>query len=309
VLASSSACVLHVPLAGNYAGPVPRPQISVATVAEPAPLASDELRRDRARFSVRDLAIPAVDEERRVDFEYYDVDGDDRKPVVVLLPIFNGQLSITRFFARYFANQGWGAIVIVRGRDAMDGLTAPDETIRANVRDYRRVLDWAEHQPEIDAARMGLLGISFGAIDAVVLAALDDRIDALVTLMGGGDLSDVMVGTHYRPVARTVHELAENEGITKDALRDEIDARIETDPLELARYIDAERVLMVLARTDVIVPFATQEALRESMGEPETLYLPTGHRPSVVYFPALRSRAYEFFARQFALAGTPVAAN
>lgn len=38
------------------------------------------------------------------------------------------------------------------------------------MRDYRRVLDWAEHRPEIDAARMGLLGISFGAIDAVVLA-------------------------------------------------------------------------------------------------------------------------------------------
>lgn len=302
--------MLHVPLAGSYAGPEPRPALSPENVEpSPASLASDEVRRDRARFVVRDLAIPTVGPERRVEFEYYDVDGGERKPVVVLLPIFNGQLSITRFFARYFANQGWGAIVIVRGRDALNGIAEPDDTIRANVDDYRRVLDWAEEQPEIDAGRIGLLGISFGAIDAVVLAALDDRIDALVTLMGGGDLSDVMVGTHYRPVARTVQDLVESEGITKDALREELDERIETNPLELARYIDAGRVLMVLARTDVIVPFATQEALRESMGAPETLYLPTGHRPSVFYFPSLRSRAYEFFARQFSLVGVSMAAH
>jgi hypothetical protein len=36
------------------------------------------------------------------------------------------------------------------------------------------------------------------------------------------------------------------------------------------------------------------------MGSPEALYLPTGHRTSVVYFPKLRSSAHEFFARQFA---------
>jgi dienelactone hydrolase len=302
-------CVLHVPLAANYPGPTRRPEASVSVAGIPAPIASDAESHDRFGFTVRDLKIPAVAGGQAIDFEYYDVDGAERKPVVVLLPIFNGQLVITRFFARYFANQGWAAIVIVRGRDALGGLAAPEETLLANVADYRRVLDWAERQPEIDAARMGLLGISFGAIDAVILTALDDRIDALVTLMGGGDLSYVMVNTHYRRVARTIDALAESEGVSRETLRAAFDARITTDPLEMAQYIDAQRVLMVLARTDEIVPFEAQEALRESMGEPETLYLPTGHRPSVVYFPALRARAYEFFERQFALASTPVAAN
>lgn len=305
-----AGCVLHVPLAANYPGPQPRPAISVATAAlATAPIASSADTRDRFGFAVHDLEIPAVEAGRAIDFEYYDVDGDDRKPVVVLLPIFNGQLSITRFFARYFANQGWSAIVIVRGRDALDGLTSADETLRANVDDYRRVLDWAERQPEIDPARIGLLGISFGAIDAVVLTALDDRIDALVTLMGGGDLSYIMMNTHYRRVARSVDEWAASEGMTRETLREAFAARMTTDPLDLARYIDAERVLMVLARTDEIVPFEAQEALRESMGEPETLYLPTGHRSSIFYFPALRARAYEFFERQFASANTAFAAN
>lgn len=309
-LVACAGCVLHVPLAPTYAGPQPRPEIAVtAAAAAPIPPVAVADTRERLRFTVQDLEIPALEADRSIQFEYYDVDGNERTPVVVLLPIFNGQLSITRFFARYFANQGWAAIVMVRGRDALDGLTEPDETLRANVDDYRRVLDWAEQHPEIDAARIGLLGISFGAIDAVVLTALDDRIDALVTLMGGGDLSYIMMNTHYRRVVRSVEEWAESEGMTRETLREEFAARVRTDPLELARYIDAERVLMVLARTDEIVPYEAQEALRESMGAPETLYLPTGHRSSIFYFPALRARAYEFFERQFAAESTAFAAR
>lgn len=301
--------MLHVPLAVDSRGPAPRPEISIAAVSVPAPVASDTDSKNRGGFTVRELTIPGVGAGQSVGFEYYDVDGDERKPVVVLLPIFNGQLIITRFFARYFANQGWAALIITRGRDALDGLSAPEETLLANTGDYRRVLDWAERQPELDASRIGLLGISFGAIDAVILAALDDRIDALVTLMGGGDLSYVMVNTHYRRVARTVSSLAESEGVSREALGQAFDAQITTDPLEMARYIDPQRVLMVLARTDEIVPFEAQEALRKSMGAPETLYLPTGHRPSVVYFPTLRARAYEFFERQFAQASAAFAAR
>jgi hypothetical protein len=79
--------------------------------------------------------------------------------------------------------------------------------------------------------------------------------------------------------------------------------------LTLAPYVDAGRVLMILARTDVIVPFSSQEALRESMGAPESLYLPTGHRTSIVFFPKVRAAAYEFFARRFAVDAVAAAAH
>ena len=307
VLAATAGCVTRVPLATDYAGPETWPA-GVGGAAAPGPdavplVASAEQRKERIGFTVRDLNIPSgIDAQGPIEFEYYDVDGNDRTPVIVLLPIFNGQLIITRFFARYFANQGWAAIVLVRGRDALNGLNAPEEAIRANLRDYRRVLDRAEQQPEIDAGRIGLFGISFGAMDAVMLTALDHRIDALVVAMAGGDLSYVMMNTRYRPVARTVHDLLAERGMSRDALQSLLDERFVTDPLALAPYVDAGRVLMIMTRTDVIIPFAAQEALRASMGAPETLYLPTGHRPSIVFFPKVRSSAYEFFARQFAAA-------
>jgi pimeloyl-ACP methyl ester carboxylesterase len=314
MLVAAAGCVTRVPLATNYAGPEAWPAGSEsAAVPDPDALplvASAEQEKERGGFTVRDLNIPSgVEGHAPIQFEYYDVDGGERTPVVVLLPIFNGQLSITRFFARYFANQGWAAIVVVRGRDALDSLRAPEEAIRSNLHDYRRVLDWAEQQREIDAGRIGLFGISFGAMDAVMLTALDRRIDALVVAMAGGDLPYVMMNTHYRPVARTVEDLLAEPGMNRAALRLSLDEIIVTDPLALAPYVDAERVLMIMTRTDAIVPFEAQEALRASMGDPETLYLPTGHRTSIVFFPKVRSSAYEFFARQFVASRPALAAN
>jgi dienelactone hydrolase len=245
------------------------------------------------------LAADAAGSDESIDFEYYDVDGDSRTPVVVLLPIFNGNLGIPRYFARYFANQGLRAVVITRGRDPLAALTAPAETAQGNLLDYRRVLDWIEEQPELDARRIGLFGMSLGGMDAVMLTALDHRVQALVIAMAGGDLSYLLANTNYRRVVRMIGEIAAEIGTSRAALVAKLDAAIELDPLAVARYVDAERVLMILTRTDAIIPFEAQQELRTSMGSPESLYLATGHRLSVLFFPKLRSEAFAFFARQF----------
>lgn len=297
------ACTSHVPLSREYRGPQVPPAALIPeqeSTLRPVLVAETE-PKERARFELRHLSVPSPEEGRApVEFEYYDVDGDRPTPVVVVLPIFNGQLAIPRFFARYFANQGWAAVVVSRGRDPLTALDAPEEAIRASLEDHRRVLDWLEHDPEIDAARIGLFGISFGAIDAVVLAALDDRVDALVVAMAGGDLPYLLLNTHYRRVVRSIDDLTAMEGISRETLSARLQENIVTDPLELAPFIDAERVLMIVTRTDAIIPFEAQQQLRAELGSPETLYLATGHRPSVLFFPKVRATAYEFFARQFA---------
>jgi hypothetical protein len=107
------------------------------------------------------------------------------------------------------------------------------------------------------------------------------------------------MNTSYRSVARRVHKMLRESGMSREVMEERIDDLIDTDPLALAPYVDAEDVLLVMTRTDLIVPFEAQQALRQSLGEPEALYLPTGHRTSVFYFPLMRSSAYDFFARQF----------
>ncbi len=66
---------------------------------------------------------------------------------------------------------------------------------------------------------------------------------------------------------------------------------------------------MILTRTDAIIPFEAQQQLRATMGSPEALYLLTGHRSSVVYFPKVRNAAFEFFARRFAEQRVALAMN
>lgn len=304
-LVALAACTTYVPISRDYSGPTARPiadvAAAVATVEPPLLVTGDVEARERAHFVVRQMSLPsAVDSSQSIDFEYYDVEGDARTPVVLLLPVFNDQLVIPRFFARYFANQGWAAVVAVRGRDPLDTLVAPTATVQNNLQDYRRLVDWIEHEPQLDASRIGVFGVSLGAMDAVMLTALDERVSALVVAMAGGDLSYLLANTSYRPVVRQIDDMAERQGTSRAALGAKLDAEIKLDPLALAPYIDAERVLMIITRTDAIIPFEAQQQLRAGMGSPDTLYLVTGHRTSILLFPKLRSAAYDFFARQFA---------
>jgi dienelactone hydrolase len=313
-LAGLAACTTHVPLSDTYRGPDVWPSEAPMGYWESPPkpfeVADDVEARTRAHFAVRQLSLPsAVDPTATISFEYYDVDGDARTPVIVLLPIFNGQLSIPRFFARYFANQGWAAVVVTRGRDPLDALTAPEQTVRSNLQDYRRVLDWIEHEPELDASRIGMFGVSLGAMDAVMLTALDRRVNSLVIAMAGGDWSYLLANTSYRRVSRTIDDLATSLGTSRAALGAKLDAAVKFDPLAVAPYIDAERVFMILTRTDAIIPFEAQQRLRATMGSPEALYLLTGHRASVVYFPKVRNAAFEFFERRFAEQRVALAMN
>jgi pimeloyl-ACP methyl ester carboxylesterase len=300
-------------MAHNYRGPRVLPPLIRAEVPDvplsPVLVQADLEVRDRGRFDLRRVTLPSnVEAGASIEFDYYDVDSEGRTPVVVLLPIFTGQLSIPRYFARYFANQGWAAITVERERDPLVEMLDPEAAIRANLADYRRVLDWVEQQDDLDSARIGLFGISLGAMDAVMLTALDDRVDALVAAMAGGDLASVMMSTSYRRIVRRLHGTLTDAGMSREGLA-QILAQITTDPLVLAPYVDAERVLMIMTRTDAIVPFEAQEALRASMGDPETLYLPTGHRSSVVYFPKVRSSAFAFFERQFGKSRMALAHN
>src|SRR5690606_33773738 len=204
----------------------------------PVAPAVDELR-ERRDFVVREIALPGrapadgVPAIGELIFEYYDVDGEDETPAIVVLPIANGNMLVSRYFARYFASRGWAALVIDHTRDPMDDVLGdPESLIRQNILDYRRVLDWVDRQPEIDT--VGIFGISFGGMAAVVLAALDDRVDAVVAAMAGGDLPYLVMNTSYRAVARQIQRSLRESGLTRERLKERLERLIASDPLVFA---------------------------------------------------------------------------
>jgi hypothetical protein len=124
-------------MATDYGGPDALPSLLAAAEQHDVGRVSvqtDGRAKNRFGFTVRDMVLPSgTDTQDPVHFEYYDVDGDQRTPVVLLLPIFNGQLIVTRYFARYFANQGWAAVVAVRERDMLEELSRPFRPTSRNI--------------------------------------------------------------------------------------------------------------------------------------------------------------------------------
>src|SRR5690606_30979244 len=118
--AALSGCVTRAPLDEQYEGPraLP-PRIAEQYLYEPAVLPQEvDAARQRRSFVVREVTLPpAAQGDGTIEFEYYDLDGSQSTPVVVLLPILNGNLWISRYFARYFTDHGWATLVVDRDRD------------------------------------------------------------------------------------------------------------------------------------------------------------------------------------------------
>src|SRR5690606_28861973 len=110
-LAASAGCVTRAPLTDTYSGPAALPEPLAERYAleidEPPEAISDTLR-ERRDFVVREIVLPgrpASDDDEALEtltFEYYDVGGDETRPAIVVLPIANGNMLVSRYFARYF---------------------------------------------------------------------------------------------------------------------------------------------------------------------------------------------------------------
>ena len=52
------------------------------------------------------------------------------------------------------------------------------------VYDLMRTVDYIESRPEADASRIGMLGLSMGGMEVLLLGALDERVDVMVSIAG-----------------------------------------------------------------------------------------------------------------------------
>ncbi len=235
--------------------------------------------------------------------DYYKLNKKGRHPVILLLPILKGKDRIIKSFARFFAQNGYAAVVVQRQKSfkSMKTFEGVNRLLHQAVINHKVVLDWLETRSEIDVRNIGALGISMGGIKAALVSAVDRRIKASVLIIAAGDIPYILMNTRENGIARKRKAHLEKFNISPDRLYKKLKSEITFDPLIYAPYINAENTLMVLARFDTIAPILKGRELKKRIGNPETIFLPTGHYTAILFKPYVMKKSLIFFNTKFHL--------
>ncbi|MCG5213885.1 CocE/NonD family hydrolase [Streptosporangium sp. KLBMP 9127] len=152
---------------------------------------------DRLDTEIAVVDGPDDDQNVVLDATYFAPDGGGKAPAVLLAHGFGGSKQSVREPAERLAREGYAVLTwSARGFGRSTGeiaLNSPDY----EVKDVKQLLDWLAERPEVrlDAAgdpRVGIAGGSYGGAIALLAAAYDQRIDAIVPQITWHDLSDAL---------------------------------------------------------------------------------------------------------------------
>lgn len=88
-------------------------------------------------------------------------------------------------YATRLARDGFGVLIFdPRYSGESGGAPRRLESPEAKIADVRAALDWLTKRPEVDSARLGVLGICQGASEMIAVAAADDRVRAAALVSG-----------------------------------------------------------------------------------------------------------------------------
>lgn len=218
--------------------------------------------------------------------EYYRPLAPGRRPGVILVHHW-GMVnpSAERELARYLASAGMAVAMQVmpyhlqrtppgfKSGKAMVSEDVP-RTVRAiqqAVCEVHAVADWLRERPEVDSERIGIIGISLGAIVAAIALGKQDDFDAAVLLLGGGDVADILLNS---PSTNPIHRPLRAQGYDLTRLRAAF-ACIE--PMKCLSPGSGEKVLMANGAYDFVIPRRDTMALWNCLGRPRMVWVESGH--------------------------------
>ena len=220
----------------------------------------------------------------QIPVTFYPAQGANGKaPAAILLHLLGGGIEISNRFARYLSQRGVNAAVMqlpyhydrAIGTAPVRIYVSDDATLAAQAfdqaaSDVSTVATWLQLQPEVDRDKLGIAGVSLGAIIAHLAMGRDDRLQAGVAIVGGGNLREI---SQLGRLARLFLQAKGN--VTANAIGDtQLRA---ADPLYNAQNNRPRRVLMIQAARDEIIPPRNATQLWEALGRPPIQWLDIGH--------------------------------
>ena len=302
VLAAALACgCAKQSLNPDYRGPAPLPRsISQVFLYEKNLNGTDEtVTRRTSGYDLIRLRVAREPGEAPVVADYFKNKAPGKNSLILVLPILGGKNTHANKFALFFTENGYSSVVVHRKKDFRDwfDFDSIDQMTLSAVTDIRRVLDWAGTRPEIDAASIGITGISLGGMGALFATAVDPRIKAAVIMLTGGNFPYILTHSGEKRIREKRIPYMERERLTKERFHARMKVSVKLDPMGVAPYMDARKLLLILAVFDRVIPSETGRALQRKMGGPETVYLFTGHYSSGLFFSHVKRKSLGFFNR------------
>lgn len=309
--------VLSAIASGGFTRHTHTPYCPAAPLAV-APGAADALRAfdySRAPIAYRNRILPALESAthvvRFVRFpsaglcrqrdglvagHYYHSKHEGEKPLVIVLPIFGSYTYPTRAMLRTLRRHyggdchllqllgeeyllDWFGLAAIRTHEECNAKAREmAECMRVAVIDLRRVLDWAEARPEIDARRIAVIGFSMSAFLAALALGVEPRFRAGVIAFGGAHPADIFASCGGKPgMAKAA--VMEKLGLTREAYYALIEAETDcNDPAHFSGLYRPERILYFDARYDSCMPARSRDDLWEAMGRPERYTFDYDHK-------------------------------
>ena len=249
------------------------------------------------------LTIPSISDNGQEDnliiANYYASQIPGKKPLVIVLPLYGAYTYPPAEMTKEILRRSDGLINVLhlKGENYMidwkslKKAKSPEsfrrrledtvERMRVNVIDVRRLVDWANAEPNINAERIGLIGFSHGAIVSSVVAVAEPRIHTSISVMGGANPNEIIASCNLvrtNSLRNTVMKrFAWDEQQYNDSLKGIFDA---VNPAYYPGRVDARNVLIIESLYDKCVPESARTALWQSMGRPERYRFKYGHKMS-----------------------------
>jgi len=229
-------------------------------------------------------------------------------PCVISLPILAGSnLWIESRFWKPLLDRGIAVLFVElpyqfhrRPKGTVSGMVflgRSPETLRNNfsqaILDVRRALTWLAARPEVDQERLGLVGISLGALVGSATYAIDTRLKDAAFLLGGADPKRLLAESALTgPILKRL-------GIKVERL--DLMAK-EIDPLLYKEGNLHRPALLVNASWDRIIPSENARLLHEAFPASSQIWVPGGHYSAIlhmIWMPGYVARYFEqaFFKR------------
>jgi dienelactone hydrolase len=173
----------------------------------------------------------------------------------------------------------WDAVGHIRTEaeffDLLDQMT---ERFVSTVIDIRRVVDWAQTQPDVDPERIALIGFSMGALVASVALANEPRLAAGVLVMGGAGLHEILAACDHEIEDARERILKQLDWSLEQFKRGLQEKLAGINPAHLVGMADPSRVLIIEAAKDSCVPKSARDRLWHAFGRPERIAYLYDHR-------------------------------